>query len=62
MPKQEDQQLGQGVDTSHRHNQQCETHEVVLGRAHQPPQRRSMDLACHQLETIRQEKTTREIS
>ena len=26
--------------------------EMVLGRAYQPPQRRPMDLACHQLETI----------
>ena len=25
---------------------------MVLGRAHQPPQRRPMDLACHHLETI----------
>ena len=26
--------------------------EVVLGRAHQPPQRRPMEIACHHLETI----------
>ena len=36
--------------------------EMVLGRAHQPPQRRPMDLACHHLETIRQENTTRKTS
>ena len=29
---------------------------------YQSPQRRPMDLACHQLETIGQEKTTRETS
>ena len=33
-----------------------------LGRAHQPPQRRPIDLACHLFETIRQENTTRETS
>ena len=35
---------------------------MVLGRAYQPPQRRPMDLARHRLETILQEKTTRETS
>ena len=35
---------------------------MVLGRAYQPPQRRPMDLARHHLETIRQEKTSRETS
>ena len=35
---------------------------MVLGRAYQPPQRRQMDLARHHLETIWQEKTTRETS
>ena len=35
---------------------------MVLGSAYQPPQTRSMDLARHHLETIRQEKTTRETS
>ena len=25
---------------------------MVLGRAYQPPQRRPMDLACHDLDTI----------
>ena len=35
---------------------------MVRGRAYQPPQRRLMDLACHHLETIQQEKTTRETS
>ena len=29
-----------------------EKNEMVLGRAHQPPQRRPMDLARHHLETI----------
>ena len=52
MQGQKDRHLGQGEDTTHRHNQQCETNEVVLGRAHQQPQRRSMDLAGHHLETI----------
>ena len=47
---------------SSRYNQQCETNEVVLGGAHRPLQRRAMDLACHHLETIRQEKMTRETS
>ena len=28
---------------------------MVLGRAYEPPQRRPTDLACHHLETIRQE-------
>ena len=31
--------------TSER-NQQCEKNEVGLGRAHQPPQRRPMDITC----------------
>ena len=35
---------------------------MVLGRAYQPPQRQPMDLACHHLETIWQENTTRETS
>ena len=35
---------------------------MVLGRAYQPPQRRPMDLTCHHLATIWQEKTTRETS
>ena len=35
---------------------------MVLGRAYQPPQIRPMDLTCHHLETIRQEKTTKETS
>ena len=35
---------------------------MVLGRAYQPPQRQPTDLACHHLETIWQEKTTRETS
>ena len=30
---------------------------MVLGRTEQPPQRRPLDLACHHLKTIRQEKT-----
>ena len=30
-----------------RHNQQCEKNDVVLGRAHRAPQRRTMDLTCH---------------
>ena len=47
-----DQHLGQGEDKSRRRNQQCEKNELVLGRAHQLPQRRPMDLACHHLETI----------
>ena len=36
--------------------------EMGLGRAYQPPQRRPMDLARHHLETIWQEKTSRETS
>ena len=39
-------------DVSHIYNQQCENNEMVLGRPHQPFQRRPMDLACHNLETI----------
>ena len=35
---------------------------MVLGRAYQPPQIRPMDLARHHLETIRQEKMSRETS
>ena len=35
---------------------------MILGRADEPPQRRPMYLACHHLETIRQELTTRETS
>ena len=35
---------------------------MVLGRAYQPPRRRSMDLACHHLETICQEKKIGETS
>ena len=58
----EDQHLGQGEDKSHSRNQQCQKNELVLDRAHQPPQTRPMDLACHHLETIRQETTARETS
>ena len=29
-----------------------EKNEMVLSRAHQPPQRRQMDLACRHLETL----------
>ena len=36
--------------------------EVIMGRAHQPPQRLRVDLACHHSDIIRQEKTTRETS
>ena len=48
-------------------NQQCENNEVALGRAHQLPQRRLMDLASsiasHHLETVYiTKKTTRETS
>ena len=43
-------------------NVHCEKNEMVLGRAYQPPQRRPMDLEYHHLETIGQEKTTRETS
>ena len=35
---------------------------MVLGRTYQPSQRRPMDLACHQLETVWQERTTSETS
>ena len=49
---QKDQHLGQGEDKRHRYNQRCEKNEVVLGRSHQPPQRRSIDLACNHVETI----------
>ena len=45
-------------DKCHRHKQQCEKHEMVLGRAHQLPQIRPMD----HLETITQENTTKETS
>ena len=48
--------------TSGSERGQCETNEVVLCTAHQPPQRRPMDLGCHHLEAIRQQKTTRETS
>ncbi len=47
---------------THRYNVHCAKHKMVLGRAYQPPQRQPMDLACHHLETIWQEKTTRETS
>ena len=33
-----------------------------MGRAHEPPQTAAMVLKCHHLETVRQEKTTRETS
>ena len=41
-----------GDDNIHRHNQQCETNEVVLGRAHKLPGGLQMDFMCHHLETI----------
>ena len=44
--------MGQIQDSVNRHNQQCDNNEVALGRAHQPPQIRQMDLACHYLENI----------
>ena len=43
---------GSGRGQNHRYNQQCGKNQMVLGRAHQPLQRRPMDLACHHLETI----------
>ena len=49
-------------DRRHGYNQQCEKQDVVLGKAHQPPQRPPMNLACHHVETIQQENTTREAS
>ena len=54
--------MGQRKEKSHRDKQQCEKNEIVLGRAHQLPQRIRTDLACHHLETISQENTTRETS
>ncbi len=42
--------------TKVRYNQQCEKNEMVPGRAHQPPQRRQMDLVCRRLETIYDKK------
>ena len=57
-----EQHLGQRQNNSHTHNQQCGKNEMVLGMAHQPPQRRSTDLTCHHVETIRQEQTTSETS
>ena len=33
-----DKHLGQTEDKGQRYNQQCEKNEVVLGKAHQPPQ------------------------
>ena len=41
-----------GQKYAQHHIQHCEKNEMVLGRAYQPPQRRPMDLAYHQLETI----------
>ena len=53
---QKDQHQNQREDKSHRHNLQCEKYEVVLDRAHQPPQIRQMDLMwvlmCHHSENI----------
>ena len=59
---QKDQHLGQREDRRHRPKQHCEKNEIVLDRAHQSPQRRLLNLACHHLEIIRQEKTIRETS
>ena len=56
------QHLGQGEDNSHRYNPHCKKNEMVLGRPYQPPQRRPMALVCYHLDTICQEKTTRETS
>ena len=36
-----------GGDKSNIYNVHYEKHEMVLGRAYQPPQRQAMDLACH---------------
>ena len=61
-------QLCNGANTSTLNKQaqdklvHCEKNEMVLARAYQPPQRQRVDLACHHLETIWQEKTTRETS
>ena len=46
--------------TIHRHNQQCEKHEVVMGRAHRPHQRRQRNFTFNHSETIRQENATNE--
>ena len=52
----------EGTKVLHIISNAHEKNEVVLGRTHQPPQRRPMGLACRHWETIRQEKTTRETS
>ena len=56
-----DQNMGQGTKVIY-YIHQCVKNEVVVDRAQQPPQRRSMGLACHHMETIRQENTTTETS
>ena len=57
------QHLGQRETTFYqRYNQQCANNEVVLGRAHQPPQRRSMDLARRKLDNKKtKEKTSQAV-
>ena len=52
---QKDKCLGQGENKRHINGK----NEVVLGNAHPPPERLSMGIACHHLETIRQETLTR---
>ena len=51
--------IGQGENKRHINDQGYEKNEVVLGNAHPPPERLSMGIACHHLETIRQETLTR---
>ena len=55
---QNDKYLGQGENKRHTNDQRYEKNEVVLGNAHPPPERLSMGIACHHLETIRQETLT----
>ena len=54
-----DKYLGQGENKRQINDQRYEKNEVVLGNAHPPPDRLSMGIACHHLETIRQETLTR---
>ena len=56
------QHMGQTEGKSPISNRQCDTNEVVLARTHQPPQGRPKYIACHHVETIRQENTTMETS
>ena len=62
IQRKKDQRLGQGEDKSHRYNQQCEKNEMDWAGHIKRLKDDRWTSTCHHLETMWQEKTTRETS